>query len=258
MRNALTIVLFRPKFSENVGAAARACANMGVSRLVLVDPPAFDIDRARPMATSKGGLLLDALTIVPTLKQAVAEARLVLGTTARLGGWRTAILSPEQAAVTARDSLADGGGVAVVFGPEDAGLTNQETQLCAHLVNIPTAGEATSLNLAQAVLIICYEIFKATQGAAGPAPAGPRPSRAVGHAEREALFTALRRMLLTIDCIKPDNPDYWMLPVRRLIERVGLKRKEFNLLMGICRQVDWAVATGGKKPAAGGPLDSRP
>ncbi|MEA4854999.1 MAG: RNA methyltransferase [Solidesulfovibrio sp.] len=257
MLDALTIVLFRPKFSENVGAAARACANMGVSRLVLVDPPAFDIDRARPMATSKGGLLLDRLAVVPTLARAVAEARLVLGTTARLGGWRSAILSPEQAAAAARDSLAGGDGVAVVFGPEDAGLTNRETQLCAHLVNIPTAGEATSLNLAQAVLIVCYEIFKATQGLAA-APAGPTPSRAVSHAEGEALFSALRRMLLTIDCIKPDNPDYWMLPVRRFIERVGLKRKEYNLLMGICRQIDWAVATGGKKPAAGDPMDSRP
>ncbi len=256
MLDALTIVLFRPKFSENVGAAARACANMGVSRLVLVDPPAFDIDRARPMATSKGGLLLDRLAVVPTLAQAVAEARLVLGTTARLGGWRSAILSPEQAAAAARDSLAGGDGVAVVFGPEDAGLTNRETQLCAHLVNIPTAGEATSLNLAQAVLVVCYEIFKAAQGLAA-APAGPTPSRAVSHAEGEALFSALRRMLLTIDCIKPDNPDYWMLPVRRFIERVGLKRKEYNLLMGICRQIDWAVATGGKKPAAGDPMDSR-
>lgn len=249
MLDALTIVLFRPKFSENVGAAARACANMGVSRLVVVDPPAFDLDRARPMATSKGGLLLDKLEIVPTLAEAVAGAQMVFGTTARLGGWRTAILSPEQAAASARDVLAADGGVAVVFGPEDAGLSNQETQLCAHLINIPTAGEATSLNLAQAVLVVCYEIFKATQGLAN-APIGPTPSRTVSHAEREALFANLRRMLLTIDCIKPDNPDYWMLPVRRLIERVGLKRKEFNLLMGICRQIDWAVATGGKKDRA--------
>lgn len=246
MLDALTIVLFRPKFSENVGAAARACANMGVSRLVVVDPPAFDLDRARPMATSKGGLLLDKLEIRTSLAEAVAGAQTVFGTTARLGGWRTAISSPEQAAVAARDSLAAGESVAVVFGPEDAGLSNHETQLCSQLINIPTASEATSLNLAQAVLVVCYEIFKATHDD-GAAHLGPTPSRAVTHAEREALFATLRRMLLTIDCIKPDNPDYWMLPVRRLIERVGLKHKEFNLLMGICRQVDWAVTTGGKK-----------
>ena len=243
MLDNLTIVLFRPKFSENVGAAARACANMGVSRLVLVDPPAFDIDRARPMATSKGGLLLDRLEIVGTLAEAVAGAEAVYGTTARLGGWRKGVITPEQAAAAASETLHAGGEVAVVFGPEDAGLSNQETQLCGRLVNIPTAEEATSLNLAQAVLVLCYEIFKASTGHGGHV-AGPTPSRAATHAERESLFTALKESLLAIDFLKADNPDYWMLPVRRFIDRVGLKRQEFNLLMGVCRQIKWATSSG--------------
>uniref|UniRef100_I2Q4A3 rRNA methylase n=1 Tax=Desulfovibrio sp. U5L TaxID=596152 RepID=I2Q4A3_9BACT len=248
MLDNLTIVLFRPKFSENVGAAARACANMGVSRLVLVDPPAFALDRARPMATSKGGLLLDTLGIVPTLAEAVAGAEAVYGTTARLGGWRKGEVTPAEAADDICRTLRTGGGVAVVFGPEDAGLSNQETQLCGRLVNIPTAGEATSLNLAQAVLVVCYEVFKAASGLAGDV-AGQTPSRAATHAERESLFTALRETLLAIDFLKADNPDYWMLPVRRFIDRVGLRRQEFNLLMGVCRQVKWAVGQGGKKSA---------
>jgi len=246
MLDNLTIVLFRPKFSENVGAAARACANMGVSRLVLVDPPAFDADRARPLATSKGSALLEKIVIVGSLAEAVAGAEAVYGTTARLGGWRKGVITPEQAAGDVCQTLGGGGGVAVVFGPEDAGLTNQETQLCGRLVNIPTADEATSLNLAQAVLVLCYEIFKAANGLAGDTP-GQTPSRAATHAERESLFAVLRETLLTIDFLKPDNPDYWMLPVRRFIDRVGLKRQEFNLLMGVCRQVRWAVGAGGKK-----------
>lgn len=246
MLDNLTIVLFRPKFSENVGAAARACANMGVSRLILADPPSFVIDKARPMATSKGGLLLDKLEIVPTLSEAVAGAEAVYGTTARLGGWRKGVISPEQAAASARETLQTGGQVAVVFGPEDAGLSNQETQLCGRLVNIPTADEATSLNLAQAVLVVCYEIFKAASGQAGQA-GGPTPSRAATHAERESLFAALRETLLAIDFLKADNPDYWMLPVRRFIDRVGLKRQEFNLLMGVCRQIKWAMGAGRDK-----------
>jgi tRNA/rRNA methyltransferase len=246
MLDNLTIVLFRPKFSENVGAAARACANMGVSRLVLVDPPAFDPDRARPMATSKGGLLLDTLEIVPTLAAAVAGAEAVYGTTARLGGWRKGVVTPAEAAAGISRTLGAGGGVAVVFGPEDAGLSNRETQLCGRLVNIPTAGEATSLNLAQAVLVVCYEAFKATSGQAGTV-AGETPSRTATHAERESLFGALRETLLAIDFLKADNPDYWMLPVRRFIDRVGLRRQEFNLLMGVCRQIKWAVGQGGKK-----------
>jgi tRNA/rRNA methyltransferase len=250
MLDKLTVVLFRPKFSENVGAAARACANMGVSRLILVDPWNFDPDRARPMATSKGGLLLDRLTIAPTLNAAVAGAEAVYGTTARLGGWRTGVITPEQAAPDICATLAGGGEVALVFGPEDAGLSNQETRLCGRLVNIPTAGEATSLNLAQAVLLVCYEVFKTAQGPDGK-KIGPTASRAATHAERESLFTALGEMLLAIDFLKSDNPDYWMLPVRRFIDRVGLKHQEFNLLMGVCRQVKWALGaardrTGGK------------
>lgn len=246
MLDNLTIVLFRPKFSENVGAAARACANMGVSRLVLVDPPAFDPDRARPMATSKGGLLLDRLEIVPTLAEAVAGAETVYGTTARLGGWRKGVVTPAQAADGIRRTLRAGAGAAVVFGPEDAGLSNRETQLCGRLINIPTADEATSLNLAQAVLVVCYEAFKAASGQ-DAAVAGETPARAATHAERESLFAVLRETLLAIDFLKADNPDYWMLPVRRFIDRVGLRRPEFNLLMGVCRQVKWAVGQGGKK-----------
>jgi tRNA/rRNA methyltransferase len=239
MLDNLSIVLFRPKFSENVGAAARACANMGMSRLVLVDPVGFDLDRARPMATSKGGLVLDGLRRCPTLAEAVAGAEAVYGTTARLGGWRSGVISPEQAAGGIVETLA-GGEVAVVFGPEDAGLSNQETMLCGRLVTIPTAGEATSLNLAQAVLLVCYEIFKKAQGVTEH-PGGVPPSRAATHAEREALFAALTETLLAIDFLKPDNPDYWMLPVRRFIDRVGLRRQEFNMLMGVCRQVNWAL-----------------
>jgi tRNA/rRNA methyltransferase len=246
MLDNLTIVLFRPKFSENVGAAARACANMGVSRLVLVDPPAFSMERARPMATSKGGALLETLEIVGSLVEAVAGAEMVYGTTARLGGWRKGVITPEQAADGACRTLREGGGVAVVFGPEDAGLSNQETQLCSRLVTIPTASEATSLNLAQAVLVVCYELFKTASGMAGEAT-GPRPSRAATHAERESLFAALRETLLSIDFLKADNPDYWMLPVRRFIDRVGLKRQEFNLLMGVCRQIKWAVGAARNK-----------
>ena len=246
MLENLTIVLFRPKFSENVGAAARACAHMGVSRLVLVDPPYFDLERARPMATSKGGLLLDRLEIVGTLAEAVAGARDVYGTTARLGGWRKNVITPGQAAGSICRSLTAGDGVALVFGPEDAGLSNQETQLCGRLVNIVTADEATSLNLAQAVLLVCYEVFKASKGLAEEVDE-PLPSRAATHAERESLFTALRESLLAIDFLKADNPEYWMLPVRRFLDRVGLRRNEFNLLMGVCRQIKWALGQGAAK-----------
>lgn len=251
MLTNLSVVLFRPKFSENVGAAARACANMGISRLALVDAPFFDEQRARPLATSKGGIVLDALRRYDTLAEAVAEAEAVYGTTARLGGWRTGVISPEQAAGGISETLHDGGRVAVVFGPEDAGLSNQETMLCGRLINIPTAETATSLNLAQAVLLVGYEIFKKAQGL-NAQTGDAAHSRVATHGEREALFAALGQMLLSIDFLKPDNPDYWMLPVRRFIDRVGLRRQEFNMLMGVCRQVKWALGLARKQEAPKG------
>ncbi len=243
MLDNLAVVLFSPKFSENVGSAARACANMGVRRLILVAPRDYDPGRAAALATSKGQEVLARMEVHETLAGALTPFASVYGTTARTGGWRKGILTPETAAPLVCESLGAGEQVAVVFGPEEAGLTNQETQICGRLVTIPTSEDASSLNLAQAVLIALYEIFK--ESLKKPfEPAGPKPSRAASHAEREALFDNLQETLLAIDFLKDDNPDYWMLPVRRFLERVGLKRNEFNLIMGVCRQIKWACGRG--------------
>ena len=265
----LAVVLFRPKFSENVGSAARAMANMGARELVVVAPQDFDLGRAQALATAKGQEILEGMRVVEDLSQALAPFETVFGATARTGGWRKGLLSPEAAAVRTVPLLASGARVAVLFGPEDKGLTNGETKVCSRLVCIPTAQAASSLNLAQAVLVILYEFLKAaTPGAARKRPAarekalaaracraeaasdaaGEQPvagaapgSRATTHQEREALFANVREMLLSIDFLKDDNPDYWMLPVRAFVDRIELKRSEFNLIMGLCRQVKWAV-----------------
>lgn len=281
MLTNLAVVLFRPKFSENVGSTARAMANMGCCELIVVSPQEWDEGRARALATAKGQDILDKMKVVEGLEQALAPFETVYGTTARVGGWRKGLLTPETAASRAVAELKSGAKVAVLFGPEDKGLTNDETKVCGRLVTIPTAEEASSLNLAQAVLILLYEFMKASlakprRGAASQAaegesmglensvehpgsdalcspatriPAGQvgnagatqSTSRAATHKEREALFAKLRETLLAIDFLKDDNPDYWMLPIRAFVERVKLKRNEFNLLMGFCRQVKWAV-----------------
>ncbi|GFK95672.1 tRNA (cytidine/uridine-2'-O-)-methyltransferase TrmJ [Fundidesulfovibrio magnetotacticus] len=240
MLNNLGVVLFRPKFSENVGSAARAMANMGCRDLVLVDPQDFDPGRARALATAKGQEILETMRVVPDLAQALAPYEAVYGTTARTGGWRKGLLTAETAARRGVETLRQGGRVALLFGPEDKGLTNDETKVCSRLVTIPTDAEATSLNLAQAALLVLYEFLKASR--ATPAPAAFEPgSRQATFDERESLFAALRETLLAVDFLKADNPDYWMLPVRSFVERIRLKRAEFNLLMGVCRQVRWAV-----------------
>ncbi len=242
----LHIVMVGTKFAENVGSAARACANMGCPNLILAKPANWDPDRARSLATGTGQDVLARMRIESTLEDAIKDMAAVYGTTARGGGWRKGILTPAQAAPHMHEVLQQDEPVAIVFGPEDRGLTNEETSLCTRLLTIPTASEHTSLNVAQAVVILLYECFIKTPGAPFR-PAGPPQSRLATHGERETLYATLQETLTDIDFLKGDNPGYWMLPVRRFLERTPLRRHEFNLLMGVCRQVQWFSGTKEKK-----------
>jgi tRNA/rRNA methyltransferase len=244
MLDDLAVVLFRPKYPENVGSAARACLNMGVERLIIVDPYNFDLDKALPLATAHAKHVLESARIVETLPEALEGFTAVFGTTARTGGWRKGIMSPTTLAGVVDERLRSGGRVALVFGPEDKGLTNEETSLCSGLMTIPTSREGTSLNLAQAVVVVIYECFKKSLDTPF-VPDGPPQERPSTVQEQEALFSNLRESLLAIDFLKDDNPDYWMLPVRRFFSKINLKRNEFNLLMGVCRQIQWFVRTYG-------------
>ncbi|MCJ2165695.1 MULTISPECIES: RNA methyltransferase [unclassified Pseudodesulfovibrio] len=246
MLDDLVVVLFRPKYPENIGSVARACLNMGVSDLVVVDPYNFNLDKALPLATAHARHILESARIVNTLAEAVEGCTAVFGTTARTGGWRKGLMVPEELAGVVDKRLRGGGRVAIVFGPEDKGLTNEETSICSGLMTIPTSLEGTSLNLAQAVVVVLYECFK--RSFSEPfVPGGPPEERPTTVQEQEALFGNLQESLLAIDFLKDDNPDYWMLPVRRFFSKIDLRRNEFNLLMGICRQVQWFVRTYGPK-----------
>ncbi|ABB37775.1 tRNA/rRNA methyltransferase (SpoU) [Oleidesulfovibrio alaskensis G20] len=235
MLENVAVVLVEPRFPENIGMVARACANMGVNELVVVAPERWNPEKSVPLATPKGVPVLESVRHEDTLAAALAPYTLVLGTTARTGGWRRQILSPETAAPVVQQEVAAGGRVAIVFGREDRGLTNEETEVCSRLVTIPTS-EASSLNLAQAVLILLYECFKLSDARPFHKSAGAL-SRVVTHEEQEILFAALQDTLLDIDYLREDNPDYFMLPVRRFMQKASLRRHEFDMLMGICRQV---------------------
>lgn len=241
MLDNLAVVLVRPRFPENIGAAARACVNFGCSRLVLVAPERWDQDKALPLATPRGAELLRRMEIFEDLAAALAGFTFAYGTTARAGGWRQGLLTPAQAGPEAAARLREGGKVALVFGSEDCGLSNAEVELCQALVNIPAAPEASSLNLAQAVLLLLYEVFSAARDRPCP-PGGRVEERLATHQELELLFAAMQAALADIDALKPENPDYWMLPVRRFVARIGLRRGEFDLLMGVCRQARWVAA----------------
>jgi len=249
MLEELRVILFRPKYSENIGSVARACLNMGVSDLVVVDPYNFNMGKALPLATAHARHVLESASIVDSLAQAVEGCTAVYGTTARTGGWRKGVMNPDTLAGVVDERLRDGGKVAIVFGPEDKGLTNEETSICSGLMTIPTSREGTSLNLAQAVVVVLYECFKRSLDTPF-VPDGPPEKRPATVQEQETMFLNLQKTLLAIDFLKDDNPDYWMLPVRRFFSKINLKRNEFNLLMGVCRQVQWFVKNygpGGKK-----------
>ena len=223
--------------------AARACANMGVRDLVLVEPERWDYDKAAPLATGRGLDVLANIRLAASLPEALARHTLALGTTARTGGWRSGVLPPRKAAAKIAEHCREAEGeasVALVFGPEDRGLENTETALCSHLVTIPTAPDASSLNLAQAVLLLLYECFTASLDHAfhpDRAPKGKKQSRPATLEEQERLFTALENTLTQIDFLPRENGEWFMQPLRRFFHRAVLRRHEFDLFMGICRQV---------------------
>lgn len=240
MLENICVILFRPKYPENIGSVARACLNMGCRQIILVDPWNWDPDKALPLATHHAKHLLDEITIFPTLSEALAPFSFSYGTTARTGGWRKAIQTPEETAPRIIKQRNSGGHVAIVFGPEDKGLTNDETDLCNQLLTIPTTENLTSLNLSQAVMVVLYECFKKSLSKPFTVAGYPR-ERHINHAERELLFTQLRETLIAIDFLKKDNPDYFMLPLKRFFNRVNPRLNEYSLLMGLCRQMQRIV-----------------
>lgn len=235
----LRLILVRTRFPENVGTSARAAANFGHAPLFLVEPERWGEAgkaKALPLATNQGAPLLDTLTLSPSLAEAVAPCTLVIGTTARTGGWRRQLFTPRQAAVHVAERLSAGEDVALVFGPEDRGLSNEDLEHCGMLVTIPTAPDASSLNLAQAVLLLVYECFLAL-------PESPRVSdhgalsRRITQQERDILHKTLKDTLLDLDFLKADNPDYFFLPMARFLDRADMRRHEMDMFMGICRQI---------------------
>jgi len=229
----VAIVLFRPRLAENIGAVARAACNMGINRLVAVEPLDLDRDRMAMMATGPAERLLTQMEVHDDLAQALSPFQFVVGTTARLGGVRNEYFSPREMAARLVD-ISAANDIALLFGPENWGLTNYELPFCHALVTIPT-GECSSLNLAQAKMVMAYELFTAVS-------AKPRPTpRLANSRELESMYAMLQATLVKINFISHQNPEHWMFNVRRLFSRYGLRAREAQVIKGICRQIDWYV-----------------
>jgi TrmH family RNA methyltransferase len=231
----VAIVLVRPQRAVNVAAASRALKNMGLTRLRLVAPPADLLLRENRGAAYGAWDVLDGAETFGDLGSAVADATFVVGTSGKSGA---AALSPRELAAAAAGR---GGRLAVVFGPEASGLSTDELRLCHATVRIPTSLEHSSLNLAQAVLVVAYELFLGTAGAgrrdepAAPATAG----------ELETALGELREALLAIGFLNVQNPEKLLAEGRALLARSEPTAREVTLLRGLARQLAWAAARAG-------------
>ncbi|TWI05005.1 tRNA (cytidine32/uridine32-2'-O)-methyltransferase [Luteimonas cucumeris] len=225
------IVLVGTQHPGNIGSAARAIKTMGLRRLVLVAPERFPHADAVAMAAGADDVLVEA-PIFETLAEAVADCRLVLGCTARDRRVALEQLLPREAAARSWDAAAGDAEVALVFGRERTGLSNEELQLCHAAVHIPADPGYSSLNLAAAVQVLSYEL-RLAQLERTAADASPEARVLAPHAELEGLFAQLAQALDEIDFHKGRAPESAMRKLRRLYLRANLDAKEVRLLRGI-------------------------
>ena len=236
-------VLYRPQSAGNIGAVARALKNMGFDDLRLVGRGPLNDREAVKMAVHADDLLANA-TVFPDLAAAIADCSIAVGTTSRRGGYRSRS-TPLRAAAVELDALADSNKIAIVFGREDRGLTNRELKLCHRLVTIPTAPEYSSLNLAQAVGVVAYDIHLAATSAVE----APADGEIVAASISDPMLERLAEALVSIGFIPDDNPEHIMLAIREIFGRSGLTAREVEILNGMARQMRW-VADGGHRTIA--------
>ncbi|MBW1804914.1 MAG: RNA methyltransferase [Deltaproteobacteria bacterium] len=239
-RESIAIVLVEPQIPENIGSVARAMNNMGIRRLILVNPKSCDPNRIMRVATGDSVDIVDEMEVHDDLRRTLGPFRYVAGTTARTGALRPALRNPR---TLAKDlvEVSQNNKVAILFGPEDRGLSNEQLRYCHTIASIPTSG-FSSLNMAQAVMIVCYEILLAGSG-----PSNESVPRLANSFELEGMYGHLKEVLTKIGFLNPQNPEHWMLNIRRLFNRLPLRAREVHTIRGICRQIDWYTSRIEKK-----------
>jgi len=237
------VVLINTTHPGNIGAAARAMKVMGLSSLHLVTPKIFPNAEATAMASGADDLLQTAL-VHDSLESALTGCSLVLGTSARLRSLPMPMLDARRASEQALQEV-DSHHVAILFGRERYGLINEEMQRCQYLVNIPSNPAYSSLNLAQAVQIIAYELRVAAMGGAGVS-VPPLDWEPVDDSQMEGLFEHLEQTLLDIRFLNPRQPRKLMMRLRRLFNRARPDQNEINILRGILKASQEASGKDGK------------
>lgn len=232
---SVAVVLVRPQEEGNVGAVARAMANMGLAELVLVEPAVELGDVARARAV-KARTLLDTAMRKPSLAEAVAGCDCVIGTTASRGrNLADQPLTPRE--LSAWLAVTGASQVALVFGPETSGLTQDELALCTGLVRIPTDVQLPTLNLSQAVLIVTYELFLGREDQIEPSPsAAQEEDLPASSAQVEGLFSQAVPLLVKVGFARHPGFAAVVRDLRHLAAKSRLSQREVSILRGICRR----------------------
>lgn len=231
----IAIVLQRPKYAGNIGSVARAMKNMGLSRLIVSETAPFPADEMKMMSTHFAADLIDQIEYYGKLSDALADFQYIVGTTARLGSVRGPVISPREMAGRLAD-ISQNNRIALLFGSEDKGLSNDDLRYCHGLITIPVSEALRSLNLSHAVMVVCYEIFLA-----GTSKKGAFTPKLASSMEIEGMYSQLKDVLTDVGFLNPQNPEYFMTHLRRFFSRTHLFARDVKIIRGICRQVAWAV-----------------
>ena len=230
-----TVVLHKPKYPGNIGSAARCLKNMSMGKLIVSEAGPFAAAEMKIMSTHFAADIVDRIGYHDRLDDALAPFQYIVGTTSRLGSARGPVLSPREIAPSLAE-LSRRNTVALLFGSEDKGLSNSDLRYCHSVVAIPVSEQLKSINLSHAVMILCYEIFLA----AAEKKKGFTPKLASSR-EIEGMYEQVKEVLMEIGFLNPQNPDYWLMHIRRLLSRTGLFSRDVKIIRGICRQVRWAL-----------------
>jgi tRNA/rRNA methyltransferase len=246
------VVLVEPQLGENIGAAARAMANFGLSRLRLVKPlQGWPNEKARVMAAG-ADRILDGVVLYDNLNDAIGDCSFVLATTARNHDQAKPVVSAEAAASEVATRVRAGESVAIIFGRERIGLENHEVALADRIVTLPVNPAFASLNLAQAVVIVAYEWFKRATGAQLPFSM-PEKSPPAPKQQLDAFFADLERELERVEFFRPEEKRGTMsVNLRNIFQRMAPTQQDIRTLHGVMN----AIAQGRKGPAKGGVLDA--
>lgn len=236
--DSVCIILVRPKFPENIGSVARAMKNMGLGRLIVVNGCSPLHANAYKLASGAEDILERAEEVF-TLREAISEMGCVVGTTSRRGKERDPDLTPE-ALVKKLIPLSQKNLIGLAFGSEKEGLTNEELSLCHLSVKIPSTESFPSLNLAQAVMVVSYELFKNAMEV-------PKKEVQLAQAEQlERMLEHMEKTLLRIGFLDSKNPQRIMRVLRKLFGRSQMDEREVQILEGIWSQMDHQLRAGKK------------